>query len=166
MKLILCSVFLAHGAVVYTVCAPVSGGGCRVPNNLDICVISVASKGRKPGSHATSRPKKKSHQFDKSFQFSQATGGPGQTAYAIFRDDTTAQNGWQMSNDLSISTTRDITIHFTIDAQGQVNNITIVPFTSTTYQAVCNQLNQIHFIWRGAYPPPISTLFEKKICVR
>lgn len=159
--IILLSVFLAHGAVVYTVCTPVSGGFCQMPkqsctNNLDICVISVAPKGcrqRPVAAHllnSSKRPK---------------------TPACVLRTQPEQHKdlshfGWQMSSDLSVNTPHDITIHFTVDARGHISHIIISPFSSTLYEEICNQLNQILFTWQGTLPPPAYTRFEKQICIR
>jgi hypothetical protein len=71
-----------------------------------------------------------------------------------------------MDGDLSLKTARDTTIHFIIDACGDIKNVTITPFTFSVYKTVCDQLKKIHFTWRGTTPPPIQTIFEKNICIR
>jgi hypothetical protein len=168
MKLILWSVFLAHGAVVYTVCAPLAGGVWQVPNNLDICVIPVVREAGRPGSPATSQNKKK--QPVSSMHLLNSTkrskipvcplrGQPG-------RHTSLSCYGWQIVGDLSLNTNRDTTIHFTIDALGHITKITVTPFTANAYRMVYAQLKQIRFTWRGPTLPPISTTFEKKICIR
>ncbi len=163
MKLILCSVFLAHGAVVYTVCAPLSGGVYQAPQHA--CELNViVDKGTSDRGSISCNTTVNSRSHSK-HRKNTITNGTSVARYALAKNDRAGQNGWQMSSDLSISTTRDIVIHFTVDAQGQVKNVTVTPFTSTAYQAICDQINQIRFTWRSSSAPPDSTRFEKKICV-
>ncbi len=179
MKLILCSVLLAHSAVVYTVCAPFSGGVCQLANqnrvnNLNVCVIPEVRVAICPGPHASSHNKKEHPAH--STHLLNSSKRPKIPACALRTQPgrhkcesyvpSGVQNGWRMSSDLSIDTSNDITIHFTIDAHGQIKNVAVTPFTSSLYQTVCDQLKQIHFTWHGTSPPPLKTLFEKKICLR
>lgn len=171
MKFILLSVSLAHSAVVYTVCAPFSGGFFQMPkqnctNNLDVCVIPVAPEGCRPGPFVASHNKKKHP--ENSMHLSPKRP---KTQACILRTQPGQRKdlshcGWQMSSDLSVSTPRDITIHFTIDPSGRISHVTVSPFSSTLYKRICNQLNKIHFTWQGAFPPPACSRFEKRILIR
>lgn len=171
MKLILCSVFLAHGAVVYTVCAPVSGGLYQAPKqggaltvilgNHEACdqgPLKCVKVQKEKDSHKTSDIKQKQRNR---FSVSGASG--------IAKDDGGSSGitgWWQIDGDLSLKTERDITIHFTIDTRGNIQTVTVAPFTSDVYGKIFDQLKQIHFTWRGTISPPALTTFEKKICLR
>lgn len=181
MKFILCSVFFAHGAVVYTVCPPFSGGVCQVPNKnrinkLDICVIPVVSEGRRPKSHASSHNKKKlpvpsMHLLNSSKRHEvpicvlrRKQEQHNNLSYCCA--PTKTQHGWQMDKDLFVDVSHNTKIRFTINVNGHIEKVMVNPFISSVYQKVCDQLQQIHFTWHGTSPPPAHTIFEKRICLR
>lgn len=164
MKFILCSVFLAHGAVVYTACTPVFFGLCQAPtqnymNNLTVCVVPVLPGKCRPAPRASSRAKK-IHPIPFRIQPAQRRNS---SSHCI---PTKTQDGWQMVGDFHVNTPHDITIHFSIDTRGRITHITVSPFTAAIYQELCNQLKHIHFTWHGPSSPPTQTMFEKKICIR
>lgn len=182
VKFILLSVFLAHSAVVYKVCNPIAGGFYQ-PRSQDFgCEFVILGKDaqgtsdRGPISFVKMKKKtilnKKNNSKQKQLHASSvAEHLPQQAADSFLAEDDRSsagktQNGWNMSSDLYVKTPRDTTIQFTINAQGKIQTVTILPFSKTVYQTVCNQLNKISFTWHGTSPAPICSRFEKKICVR
>ena len=171
MKLILCSVFLAHGAVVYTVCAPITGGLYLTSKEDCSCTLNIIldkseASDRGPIDCTEVKTKKKSQAINniKCEQRNRSSIA----SCTLAEDDKSSRgriNGWQMNGDLSLKTDRNSTIYFTIDARGNIKNIAITPFTSVVYKEVCNQLKQIHFLWRGTSIPPAYTTFKKEICI-
>lgn len=171
MKLILCSVLLAHGAVVYTVCAPITGGLYQAKNQgcaLNVILGKSSVCDRDSIQCAKVQKKKDSHKTG-DIKHKQCNRSSVSGASRLAETDGGASgmtSGWQIDGDLSLKTERDITIHFTIDTRGNIQTVTVAPFTSAVYWKVFDQLRRIHFTWRGTTSPPALTTFEKKICLR
>jgi hypothetical protein len=176
VKFILLSVFLAHSAVVYTVCNPVAGGFNQPRNQDSGCAFVILDRGvkgasdRGPISFVKVQKKTVLNKKNNSKQ-GQLYGSSIRAAFGGSGKDERfsagkTKNGWRMSSDLDVKAPRDTTIQFTINAQGKIETVTVVPFSKTLYQTVCNQLNHISFTWHGDSTAPICSRFEKKICVR
>lgn len=167
MKFILLSVFLAHGAAVYTVCTPVSRWLYQPKKQDHVCEFAILTGGNKEASDQgdTSPNTARSSYLNTKRHTTKIINESSTKGCAPAQNGRFTQDGWQMIGNLSINTTYNISIRFTIDSRGYIENVTVLPFTPCIYQTVCDQLNQIHFVWHGTSPPPTYTKFEKKICL-
>lgn len=151
MKLILWCVCLAHGAVVYSVCTrPSLGLYTTVSKQNVLCEISIAND----GSRLKLVPKQLKTSGKSGRLFNRQYGVQGKKS----------QDGWKIVGDFSNTINQDLTVRFTIDAQGRVTHIAITPFTAELYSCVSLELRKISFTWKGLPPPPPQTTFEKKFC--
>ena len=171
MKFILCSVCLAHGAVVYTVLTPFSVGLYQDTSQQNCELHVVLDKGNseeiKKKQQTITTTKDNPTKYSEFKRFQEKNRGSQSDDLSSsgnqFTGKASQQDGWQMEGDFSIYPPHDITIHFTVDAQSRISNVQITPFSSTLHSLVCEQLKHIKFIWRSPSPPPTNTTFEKKI---
>ncbi len=174
MKLILCSVCLAHGAVAYGIYQSVSSGFfvsntlrnghfngrkssvAQIPSNKEN-IIEICN-----ANYLNSQIQERKIKKQKGQKFSKYSKNAG-----LSRKDSEGKLGWRLIGDFGLKTDINTTITFTVDRFGIITNFSVTPFSNDVYQQLSNCLKKIKLVWEDQKAPPDKTTFVKQfICLQ
>lgn len=158
MKFILCSVFLAHGAAVYAICAtPALGLVGSIQAKTPAINLFPSDQINTP----LAQKKQKAQASSK-----QGVGVIKRMAQKVSPCGQGYEQGWRVTGHIDLSVPVTCTVHIKINGKGTIFDWTVTPqLPLDVYKLLDRQMHQLKFRWIGTTPPPDQTVFEKKFVV-